>query len=155
MYQHSGPGGTSVPTPLAGRISQSPCELLAWHCQVSVTVSNGSNIICIFVCSDGVGRSGAFIASHAEMERMKAETVVDLFQFIKAARVKRAGLVANKVANYTLLAILSLITLKCRSSTSSAIKCWLIFWMGLKLTPTSSRLFETILIAMSTKLNYF
>ena len=28
---------------------------------------------------------------------MKAETVVDLFQFIKAARVQRAGLVANKV----------------------------------------------------------
>ena len=28
---------------------------------------------------------------------MKAETVVDLFQFIKAARVQRAGMVLNKV----------------------------------------------------------
>ena len=28
---------------------------------------------------------------------MKAETVMDLFQFIKAARVQRAGLVTNKV----------------------------------------------------------
>ena len=37
------------------------------------------------------------------MERMKAETVVDLFQFIKATRLQRAGLVANKVhSNNTL-----------------------------------------------------
>ncbi len=49
------------------------------------------------LCSDGVGRTGAFIATHAEMERMKAETVVDLFQFIKASRFQRAGLVSNKV----------------------------------------------------------
>ena len=49
------------------------------------------------LCSDGVGRTGAFIATHAEMERMKAETVVDLFQFIKASRLQRAGLVSNKV----------------------------------------------------------
>ena len=49
------------------------------------------------VCSDGVGRTGAFISTHAEMERMKAETVVDLFQFIKAARTQRKGLVSNKV----------------------------------------------------------
>ena len=28
---------------------------------------------------------------------MKAETVVDLFQFIKAARLQRAGMVSNKV----------------------------------------------------------
>ena len=51
------------------------------------------------LCSDGVGRTGAFIATHAEMERMKAETVVDLFQFIKAVRVQRAGLVSSKVCN--------------------------------------------------------
>ena len=48
--------------------------------------------------SDGVGRTGAFIATHAEMERMKAETVVDIFQFIKAARVQRARLVSNKAS---------------------------------------------------------
>ena len=48
--------------------------------------------------SDGVGRTGAFISIHAEMERMKAETVVDLFQFIKGMRVQRAGMVANKVS---------------------------------------------------------
>ena len=44
-----------------------------------------------------MGRTGAFISTHAEMERMKAETVVDLFQFIKGIRVQRPGMVANKV----------------------------------------------------------
>ena len=54
--------------------------------------------MCPFImCSDGVGRTGAFISTHAEMERMKAETVADLFQFIKGMRVQRAGMVLNKV----------------------------------------------------------
>ena len=53
------------------------------------------------MCSDGVGRTGAFISTHAEMERMKAETVVDLFQFIKGIRTQRAGMVSNKVAKVT------------------------------------------------------
>ena len=47
--------------------------------------------------SDGVGRTGALISIHAEMERMKAETVVDLFQFIKGMRTQRAGMVSSKV----------------------------------------------------------
>ena len=44
-----------------------------------------------------MGRTGAFVSIHAEMERMKAETVVDLFQFIKGMRTQRAGMVSNKV----------------------------------------------------------
>ena len=44
-----------------------------------------------------MGRTGAFVSTHAEMERMKAETVVDLFQFIKGMRTQRAGMVSNKV----------------------------------------------------------
>ena len=55
-------------------------------------------MMCLFIMrSDGVGRTGAFISTHAEMERMKAETVADLFQFIKGMRVQRAGMVSNKV----------------------------------------------------------
>ena len=48
--------------------------------------------------SDGVGRTGAFITIHAQMEHMKAEAVVNIFQFIKAIRIQRAGMVSNKVA---------------------------------------------------------
>ena len=44
-----------------------------------------------------MGRAGAFVSIHAEMERMKAETVVDLFQFVKGMRTQRAGMVSNKV----------------------------------------------------------
>ena len=47
--------------------------------------------------SNGVGQTGAFITIHAQMERMKVEAVVDIFQFIKAIRVQRAGLVSTKV----------------------------------------------------------
>ena len=49
-------------------------------------------------CSDGVGRSGAFITLHAQLERMKSEAVVDIFQFIKSVRFQRAGLVVNEVS---------------------------------------------------------
>ena len=36
---------------------------------------------------------------HAQMEKMKSEGVVDIFQFIKSVRCQRAGLVSNKVSN--------------------------------------------------------
>ncbi len=49
------------------------------------------------ICSDGVGRSGTFITIHAQMERMKSEGVIDVFQFIKSVRFQRAGLVTNEV----------------------------------------------------------
>ncbi len=47
--------------------------------------------------SDGVGRTGAFITIHAQMERMKSEAVVDLFQYVKAIRIQRSDMVSNKV----------------------------------------------------------
>ncbi len=53
----------------------------------------------IYPCSDGVGRTGTFITIHAQMERMKSEAVVDMFQYIKAIRIQRAGMVSNKVIN--------------------------------------------------------
>ncbi len=54
----------------------------------------------LFPRSDGVGRTGAFITIHAQMERMKSEAVVDLFQYIKAIRIQRAGMVSNKVIRH-------------------------------------------------------
>ena len=49
-------------------------------------------------CSDGVGRTGTFICIHAQVERLKTEGVVDFFQFIKSARIQRAGLVPDVVS---------------------------------------------------------
>ena len=47
--------------------------------------------------SDGLGRTGAFICIHSQLERLKTEGVVDIFQSIKSARIQRAGLVQTVV----------------------------------------------------------
>ena len=47
--------------------------------------------------SDGLGRSGAFICIHSQLERLKTEGVVDIFQSVKSARIQRAGLVQTVV----------------------------------------------------------
>ena len=47
--------------------------------------------------SDGVGRTGTFICAHAQLERLKTEGIVDIFQYIKSARIHRAGLVPEVV----------------------------------------------------------
>ena len=52
--------------------------------------------MCVFY-SDGVGRSGTFICLHSQLERLKTEGVVDLFQSAKSARIQRAGLVPDAV----------------------------------------------------------
>eukprot|EP00731_Ephydatia_muelleri_P019110 Em0011g1150a len=49
----------------------------------------------VVVCSDGVGRTGAFITIHAMMEKLKTEHVVDFFQFIKSSRTRRPNFVSN------------------------------------------------------------
>lgn len=47
--------------------------------------------------SDGIGRTGTFIAIYSQIERVKAEGVADVFQFIRRSRTQRAGLVRNEV----------------------------------------------------------
>ena len=53
--------------------------------------------------SDGVGRTGTFITMHSELERLKAEGEVDVFQRVKICRIARPGLVQNVVRNGDLL----------------------------------------------------
>ena len=48
--------------------------------------------------SDGSGRSGTFLTIYSEIERLKTEGVIDIFQCIKAARIQRYGLVSNEVS---------------------------------------------------------
>jgi len=47
--------------------------------------------------SDGLGRTGAFICIHSQLEHLKTEGVVDIFQSVKSARIQRAGLVQTVV----------------------------------------------------------
>ena len=49
-------------------------------------------------CSDGMGRSGTFICIHSQLERLKTEGVVDIFHFIKSARIHRPQLVETVVS---------------------------------------------------------
>ena len=59
-------------------------------------------LLCTFSCvlnivSDGMSRTGVFIAAMCEVERVKVEGEVDFFQTIKAMRKKRPHMVYNKV----------------------------------------------------------
>ncbi len=45
-----------------------------------------------------MGRTGTFICMHAQIERLKTEGLVDVFQFIKSARLNRPGLVQSVVS---------------------------------------------------------
>ena len=49
-------------------------------------------------CSDGIGRTGTFICIHAQLERIKTEGVIDIFQFIKTLRISRPNLVPELVS---------------------------------------------------------
>ena len=47
--------------------------------------------------SDGVTRTGTFICIHSQLERLKTEGVVDVFQAIKSARTQRPEFIPNMV----------------------------------------------------------
>ena len=49
-------------------------------------------------CSNGIGRSGIFIALHIILERMVAEGLVDVFQTIKNLRIQRPAMVQTLVS---------------------------------------------------------
>ena len=47
--------------------------------------------------SDGCGRTGTFLSIYSQVERLKTEQVIDVFQWVKSARIQRAWLVSNQV----------------------------------------------------------
>ena len=49
--------------------------------------------------SDGVGRTGAFICIHSELEQRKMEGVADIFERVKLCRIARPGLVETVVGS--------------------------------------------------------
>ena len=57
-------------------------------------MSTGNKPIVVH-CNDGVGRTGTFITMYSELERLKAEGEVDVFQRVKICRIARPGLVQN------------------------------------------------------------
>ena len=52
----------------------------------------------LHIISDGMSRTGVFIAAMCEVERVKVEGEVDIFQTIKTMRKQRPHMVYNKVS---------------------------------------------------------
>ena len=52
--------------------------------------------------SDGVGRSGAFLCIHSQLERLKTEGEIDIFKYLKSARTRRIGLLSDPVSSPTM-----------------------------------------------------
>ena len=48
--------------------------------------------------SDGMGRTGVLISATSEIERVKVEGEVDIFQTVKAIRVQRPNMVSTVVS---------------------------------------------------------
>ena len=51
-------------------------------------------------CSDTVSRSGMFCAIATTIDRCKSESMVDIFQVVKAQRMQKPGLVLTAVSNH-------------------------------------------------------
>ena len=51
--------------------------------------------------SDGMPRNGVFITCMSEIERVKVEGGVDIFQTVKTARAQRPHMVASHVSRET------------------------------------------------------
>ena len=54
-------------------------------------------------CSDTVSRSGMFCAIATTVDRCKTESVVDVFQVVKAQRIQKPGLVLTVVSSSTII----------------------------------------------------
>ena len=51
-----------------------------------------------YLFSDGMSRTGVFITCMSEIERVKVEGAVDIFQTVKAARAQRPHMVNTSVS---------------------------------------------------------
>ena len=62
-----------------------------------------------FAFSDGMSRSGVFITCMSEIERVKVEGGVDIFQTVKAARAQRPHMVYTSVSDGPSLCVIQLL----------------------------------------------
>ena len=74
------------------------CDKSSRLCFQSDSITH--NIIC-YACSDGMGRTGTFITIFSQLERIKTESICDVFQCIKAMRLQRPCMVENAVRTLT------------------------------------------------------
>ena len=92
--------------------------------------------VCLSV-RDGIARSGTFLVIHSQLERLKTEGVVDVFQAVRAARIQRPGVIPNNV--YTVICYDVMVFdlsdfVFVRITISTVMKYWQIMWRRWKLT---------------------
>ena len=51
-----------------------------------------------FLCSDGAGRSGVYLAIDANIELSEEDGVIDVFGYVRKMRTQRRGLVESLVS---------------------------------------------------------
>ena len=51
-------------------------------------------------CSAGVGRTGTFISLLSQLQRIRAERTVDVFNFVRAMRFRRCYMVQTSVSDF-------------------------------------------------------
>ena len=74
----------------AFRVPRSPCFMF-------VAVGVADWLCCFWICSSGTGRTGAFCAICASIDRIKTESAVDIFQIVKAMRLQRYNIINTEV----------------------------------------------------------
>ena len=67
-----------------------------WCSTLVVPCSRVLGIVYYFL-SNGVGRTGVFIALHIVLERLVVEGLVDIFQTVKNLRIQRSAMVQSLV----------------------------------------------------------
>ena len=69
------------------------------HCilLVPILILHSGTCSVVLLSRDGSGCSGVFMVVYSQLEKLKVEGMVDVFQCIKTLRTKRPGIVADVV----------------------------------------------------------
>ena len=62
-----------------------------------VCVYEMCSLLFLHIARDGSGRSGVFMVAYSQLEKLKVEGMVDIFQCVRTMRSQRPGIVADVV----------------------------------------------------------
>ena len=71
---------------------------IVWSSSSCILVASMNNMFYVF--SNGVGRTGVFLALSIILDRMRYEGVVDVFQTVKLLRIQRPSMVKTEVRSF-------------------------------------------------------
>ena len=86
-------------------VPEHPTSLLQFVRRVMATSSDNNPVL--VHCSAGVGRTGTFISLFTQLQRIRAENNVDIFNFVRSMRFNRCSMVQTEVGSYFRLSLLS------------------------------------------------